>query len=210
MTAHDLHHVDDTVVIHIGILADLHAGGGDELGGASETGAVIRTVQVVVHGLGHTDHAAGISHRFHIPADLVAGVHGVIAAVIEEVAHVVLFEDLQDPLVVRVIHLGIRHLVAAGAQFGGRGVQQKTELLRIFLIHYIQTVRQNALDAVGCTVDLGDLLRFQSGLDHAVGAGIDHGGGTAGLAENAGSDQFFRHSSASQFSVIRLFPTRGP
>ena len=94
VAAHDLHDDDRAGVVHSGVLIQLHAGGGDVLGGAGIAGAVVGAVQVVVDGLGHADDVAGVAHPLHILADLVAGVHGIVAAVVEEVAHVVLLEDL--------------------------------------------------------------------------------------------------------------------
>ena len=64
---------------------------------------MIRAEQIVVNGLGHAHNAALVAHRLHILVDLIAGVHGVVAAVIEEIAYIVLLEDLKDTLVVRII-----------------------------------------------------------------------------------------------------------
>ena len=100
----------------MGVLIHLHAGGGDILGGGGEAGAVVGAEQVVVNGLGHAHDAALIAHLLHILGDLVAGVHGVVAAVVEEVADIVLLEYLQDALVIGVIHIGVGQLIAAGSQ----------------------------------------------------------------------------------------------
>ena len=94
MAAHDLNNGHHPSVIDPGVFVDLDAGGGDILGGGGEAGAVVGSKQVVVDGLGHAHHAALIADLLHVLADLVAGVHGVVAAVVEEVAHVVLLEDL--------------------------------------------------------------------------------------------------------------------
>ena len=48
----------------------------------------------LIHIYAH--HAALIADLLHVLADLVAGVHRVVAAVVEEVADVILLEDLQD------------------------------------------------------------------------------------------------------------------
>ena len=100
VTAHDLDDGHHAGVIDVGVVPDLHAGGGDILGGAGEAGAVVGAVEVVVDGLGDAHDAALIAHLLHILGDLVAGVHGVVAAIVEEIADVVLLEDLEDALVV--------------------------------------------------------------------------------------------------------------
>ena len=145
--------------------------------------------KVVVDGLGNAEDPALVAHLLHIAADLVAGVHGIVAAVVEEIADVIFLEDLQDALEIGVVGLGVGDLVAAGAQSGGRGVQQQFQLGRIFLVHNHQAVVENAHDAVMRAVDLGDAVALQGGFDDAVGAGVDDGGGSAGLTDDGGADQ---------------------
>ena len=190
MAAHDLDDADHAGVIHSGILIDLHAAGGNILGGGGEAGAVVGSEQVVVDGLGHAHHAALIADLLHVLADLVAGVHGVVAAVVEEIAHIILAENLENTAVVGVILAGISQLVAAGAQRGGRGVPQQLQLCRVLLAHIKQPVVQNALDAVLRAQDAGDAGVLQCRGDDAVGTGVDDGSRAAGLAENAGAFQF--------------------
>ena len=189
VTAHALHDGDHAGVVHLAVTADLHEGGGDILGCGSKAGAVIGAGQVVVDGLGHAHDPALIAHLGHVLGDLVAGVHGVVAAVIEEVAHIVLLENLQDPLVVGVVHIGIGNLVAAGAQGGGGSVEHVLQLLGIFLVHNHELIIQHALDAVERAVDLGDAGIFQTGLDHAVGRAVDNRGRTAGLTDDQRADK---------------------
>ena len=184
VTAHALDHGDLALVVHGGVAVDLHDGGGDVLGRGREARAVVGAVQVVVDGLGNAHHAALIAVLQHELADLVAGVHAVVAAVVEEVAHVVLLEDLQDALVVGVVHIGVGQLIAAGTQRGGRGVLHVGKLLGIFLAHVDQVVVQHALDAVQRAQDLGDVLILQRGLDRAVGGSVDDGAGAAGLTDD--------------------------
>ena len=143
--------------------------------------------QVVVNGLGHAHHAAVITDLLHILGDLVAGVHGIVTTVIEEVTDVILLEDLQNALVIRVIHIGVRHLIAAGTQSRGRSVLQQLQLGGVLLTHVEQTVIQNTLDAVLRTQDPGDVGVLQGSCDHAVSTGVDDGSGTAGLTEDTGA-----------------------
>ena len=113
---------DHASVIDVGVLPDLGAGGGDILGGRGEAGAVVCAVQVVINCLGHAHDAALIAYLLHILRNLIAGIHRVIAAIVEEVADVVLLENLKDPLVISVILVGVSQLVAAGAQSGRGGI----------------------------------------------------------------------------------------
>ena len=148
-------------------------------------GAVIRAEEVVIDGLGHAHHTALVADLLHVLADFVAGIHGVVAAVVEEIADVVLLEDLQDPLVIGVVHIRVLHLIPTGTQSGGRGILQKLQLLGVLLTHVKETVVQHALDAMLRAQNPRDVGVLQRGMDHAVRAGVDDGSGTAGLAKDA-------------------------
>ena len=187
--AHALHDGDLADVIDAGVAADFHQGGRNVLRGGGKAGAVVRAIQVVVNGLGNADHAAFIVHLCAVAADFVAGVHGVVAAVVEEIADVVLLEDFENALVVGVVHIGILHLVTAGAERGRRGVEELLQFLGVLFVHYEEPIVQNALDAVACAVDLCDVLAVEGGADDAVCGCVDHGGGTAGLADDGRADQ---------------------
>ena len=113
MPAHDLDDGHHAGIIHVGVPVDLHTGGGDKLGGGTKAGAVVGAVEIVVNGLGHAHDTAFIAGLLHIFRDLIAGVHGVVAAVVEEVAHIIFAENLQDPFVVGVVLVGVRQLIAA-------------------------------------------------------------------------------------------------
>ena len=150
---------------------------------------MVGAVQIVVNGFGHAHDAALIAYLLHILGDLVAGVHRVVATVIEEVADIVLLKDLQDALIIGVIHVGIGQLIAAGAQ-GGRGSElQKIQLCGVLLSHIVQLVLQHTLDPVGSPQDTGDAVGLQSGLDHTLSAGVNDCSRTSGLANDAGAGQ---------------------
>ena len=70
--------------------------------------------KVVVDGLGNAHDPAFVANRLHIAADLAAGIHGIVAAVIEEITYVVFLENLKNALIIRIILLRIGNLVAAG------------------------------------------------------------------------------------------------
>lgn len=107
---------------------------------------MIRTEQIVVDGLRNPIIGkALIAHFLHIFADFVASVHGVVSAVIEEIARRIL-ENLQNPFVISVVYIGFRHFIAAGTQQTMRGIFQKRKLSGVLLSHIEQTVVQYADD----------------------------------------------------------------
>ena len=113
---------DAHVYVNVRVLIDLHQARCNVLGGAGVAGAVVGAIKVVVDLLGHAHDTALVADLLHVLADLIAGIHRVISAVVEEIADVVLFEYLKDALVIGVVLVGVLHLVAAGAEGGGGGV----------------------------------------------------------------------------------------
>ena len=195
MTAHALDDGDHAGVIDVRVAGDFHDGRGDILGGGSVAGAVVGAEQVIVDGLGDAHDAALVANLLHILGDLVAGVHGVVSAVVAEIADIVLLEDLKNALVIGVVLVRVLDLIAAGAERGGRRVGQAIEFCAVFLVHAQQFVVQNALDAVVRAVDLCDAVCVERSADAAVGAGVDDRGRSAGLADDQSALQSFRHNN---------------
>ncbi len=187
VAAHALDDGDLADVIDAGVARNFHDRGRNILGSRGKARAVVGTKEVVVDGLGNAHDAAVVADLLHIFRDLVAGIHGVVAAVVAEITHVVLLEDLKDALVVGVVDVGIGNLVAAGAERGGGGIGQAVELCAVFLVHAQKLVVQNALDAVVRAVDLRDAVGIKRGADDAVSGRIDNGRRAAGLADNQGT-----------------------
>ena len=77
---------------------------------------MVGSEQVIIYSLWYADNAAIIPDHLHISAYLIAGVHGIVAAVIEKVPYIVLFEYLEYSLIVAVINGGIRHFISARSQ----------------------------------------------------------------------------------------------
>ena len=202
VASHDLQNGNGSVVVHMGVPLDLHAGGSDVSGCGAEARAVVGAVEVIVNGLGHADDAARIAHGLHVLGDFVACVHGVVAAVVEEIAHIILAENFENTAVVGVILAGISQLVAAGAQRGGRGVPQQLQLPGILLPHIVQPVLQDALDSVGRPQHPGDAVRVQGRADHPERAGIDDRSGASRLPDDAGSSQFTHESYLPDRSLV--------
>ena len=194
MTAHNLHHHDHAGIVDMRILIDLHHGSGNVFGSRGVAGAVIRAKQVVINGLGHAHHAAVVAYRLHIGADFMAGIHGIVAAVIEKVADIMPLEYLKNPPIVCIVLFGICDLIAAGTQRGRGCILHQAQLFGILQTHIKQTVIQHAFNAVLGAQHLCDSPGFQSCINDAVCAGIDDRGGTAGLADDAGTLQFIHVS----------------
>ena len=116
VTAHALDDGDHAGVIDVRVAGDFHDGRGDILGGGSVAGAVVGAEQVIVDGLGDAHDAALVADLLHILGDLVAGVHGVVAADVEEVADVQLFQNGEQLLVDGLVGVPVGQLVAAAAQ----------------------------------------------------------------------------------------------
>ena len=70
--------------------------------------------QVIVNGLGDAHNPALIARLGHEAADLGTGIHRVIAAIIEEIANIILLENLQNTLIIGFIHIRIGNFIAAG------------------------------------------------------------------------------------------------
>ena len=184
VASHDLDDADHAGIIDARVLIDLHAARCNILGGGGIAGAVVGAEQVVVDRLGHAHDPALVSGLLHELGNLVAGVHRVVPAVIEEITNVMLFENLKNALVVRVILIGILHLIAAGAERGGGGILEKLQLPGILLAHVEQAVVQNALDPVLRAVNVRDHVAVKRGTDHPVGTRVDNRSRTAGLPDD--------------------------
>ncbi len=87
-------------------------------------GTAVGDRQIVVHGLGHVYRLDRIAQRLGQLRHLQAGVGGIAAAVVEEVADVVRLEDLDQALVLGAVLLEALELVAARPERARRGVAQ--------------------------------------------------------------------------------------
>ena len=59
-------------------------------------------------------YTALIAHRLHIFADFVAGVHGIVSAVVKEVTNIVVFENFQQTFIVGIVHIRVLQLISDG------------------------------------------------------------------------------------------------
>ncbi len=164
------------------VITGLADGGGHILCYRTETRAAVGDRQVVVHGLGHVNGLDRVTHGFRQLGDLQAGVSGITATVIEEVADVVGLEYLDQPLVLGAVGFNALQFVTAGAEGAGGSVAQGGDVFRRLQAGIDQIFGQRTNDAVAARVDLADLVRMlASSLDNPGGGGVDHCGNPAGL-----------------------------
>ena len=113
---------------------------------------------------------------------LLRGVHGVVAAVVEEIADVVRAEYVNQALVLGAILVDSGQLVARGSEGAARRVAQGPDGGGALLAGVDHILGQGADDAVPAGVYLAYLVTVPArGFDQAAGRGIDDGGHSAGL-----------------------------
>ena len=155
---------------------------GDVLGRGSETRAAVGERQIVVDGLGNPDAGDRVVQLHADFGHLVCGVHGVVAAVVEEIPDVMGAEHLDQALVLGAALVDPGQFVARGAEGAGRRVAQGPDGRRALLAGVDQVLGQRADDAVAAGIDLADPVAVLAGrFDQAAGGGIDDGGYPAGL-----------------------------
>ncbi len=122
------------------------------------------------------------AHFFRQLRDLVAGVCGIAAAVIEEVTDVVRLEDLDQALVFGAVLFEALELEAGRTEGAAGRMPESGNGACRFLVGVDHVFGQRADDAVAPGIDVGDLVFVFAGrFDHAAGAGIDHRGHAARL-----------------------------
>ena len=147
-------------------------------GGGAKARAVVGDIQVVVHGLGNADDPDVQPLLLGKLVDLVAGVHGVVAAVIEEAVDVKFPQGLQHGGIV-----GLAQLAPAGADGGGGGVTQPGDGLRRHVGQVDQVPGQDALGAEAGGIDLIHLAGGAGGLYHALERAVDDRRGAAAVGD---------------------------
>ena len=152
---------------------------GGVLGSRTEAGAGVGDGQVVVHGLGYADAGQRVVVGLGQLRDLQRGIGRVVAAVVEEVAHVVGLEHFQQAVVLGFVHFQRLQLVAARAERATRSVRQGADGRGRLLGGVDEILAQCTQDAVARSQHLdlaGSCLRNDCG-----GGRVDDGGDAAGL-----------------------------
>ena len=155
---------------------------GHVLGDRAEAGAAVGDGQVIVHGFGHVDGLQRVVHGFGELADLEAGVGRVAAAVVEKIADVVRFEDVNQAFVLDLVGFQRLKLEAARAERTRWCLAQGGDAAGGFFAGVDQVFGQRTDDAVATGVDLADFVFVQPcGFNHAAGRGVDDRGDATGL-----------------------------
>lgn len=190
VTAHNFDYDDGVTVIYVNVLDDLCDGKGNIFCGRTEAGAMVGHGKVVIDGFRNTDDAAFVILGRHIFGYLVAGIHTVVTAVIEEIADVIFFEDFEDSFIVGIVLAEIFELITAASDKGSGGGKHKFEGFGIFFSHIDDAVIENAADSVLCGKDFGYAFFTECGFDNAVCTGVDNCGRAAGLTDKTCADKF--------------------
>ena len=134
VAAHDLDAGDVLGAVDSGVPDDLLHHNADVLGSGAVAGGVVGDHQVVVDGLGHAHKADVALDALAVLGQLADGVHGVVAADVEEVADVQLFQNGEQLFVDGFVLVPVGQLVAAAAQKAGRRALEQLD---------VQIVRQH-------------------------------------------------------------------
>ncbi len=126
MAAHDFH--DEHLRRRLGhrghVERGFARGNRDVLRHGAEARHAVGVRQVVVDGLRHADADDLVAELIADLGHLVSGVHGIVAAVVEEVADVVRLEYFDEALVLGAVLLEALELVARGAESARRRVPE--------------------------------------------------------------------------------------
>src|SRR6202035_2740455 len=110
------------------------------------------------------------------------GIHGIVAAVVEEIADVVRAEYVDQALILRAILIEPRQLVAGRPEGAARRVAQGADGGAALLAGVDQVLGQGADDAVPAGINFADSAAMAArGFYQAAGGSIDDGGHSARL-----------------------------
>ena len=185
IAAHDLDEGHALEVVDVGVARDLRHGGRDEAGSAAVAGRVVDAHEVVVDGLGHADEANGGVDASAVRAQLGDGVHGVVAADVEDGVEAAVGKGGECFLVELVGALGVegRELEAAAAEPARRRAAEQLEgvSVRERLVERDRAAVEESLDAEAHAHGLGaGLARAR---DNAGEARVDRGRRATGLSD---------------------------
>src|SRR5690606_19109706 len=119
--------------------------------------------QVIVNGFGDADTGNRKAFSCAQQGDLVSGVLGVSATVVQEISDIVRPEDIHEPLILRSVVFQAFEFVAAGAKGAGRCMAQRGNRAGGFLAGIDQLFTQGADDAVQSRINFTYLILVLSG-----------------------------------------------
>src|SRR5699024_5983116 len=146
-------------------------------------GGVVGAHQVVVDGFGHADKPDVAVFGGAVGGQFGDGVHAVVAADVQHRPDLVPVKQLEQRLVGRFVHLGVGQLVAAAAKKAGGGALEQFDghFVAQLPVQIHDPPFQQPFDAVLHPVHMLS-AKSLGALIHAGQAGVDHGGGPAGLS----------------------------
>ena len=162
---------------------------------------MIRTLQIIIDRLGHTDKTDRAANCLGIIGKLFYGIHGIIATDIEKCHDLQFFQNCKNSLIDSFICTDLRKLITTRSQEGCWGSLQKfhIHIVTYFLSKIYYLFLQKSLDAVTHTV-YGIHPHILCCLIDAGKTGIDYRGGTSGLSY----DHIFLHSIFSLCSFLTI------
>ena len=169
VSAHDLCDRDGGNAVNGAVADDLLHGRGDIFCRGAEARRMVGDAEVVVNGLGDADDPDADLLLPEIRGKLLHGVHGVIAADVEESADLPLLQRIRDLPVDGIVLVPVRQLIAAGTEYrGGRLPEQLHVVIgedQCFQVD--EMILDQTLDAVDRAEDRVDLRFLQGFSEHA-------------------------------------------
>ena len=110
------------------------------------------------------------------------GIHGIVAAVVKEVANIVCLEYFDEALVFRTIFIKASELVAGRTECATRHCLERGDSSGALAIGIDHVFRQRADNAVTPGINVCDFRSVLArGFDNTASGGIDNSGNAAGL-----------------------------
>ena len=161
VTTHCLNDGDHRSVVYGCVKFQFHSGRSYVLCSRAVTRAVICAKKVVVYRLWHAHYAALPTRLVHILADLVAGVHRIVAAVVEEITDIILLKYFQKSLIIRLVNFFWFELVSYATQSRRRSIFEQHKFAHILFANVVKLFIEYALDTVSGTVYRGNAILLQ-------------------------------------------------
>ncbi len=151
--------------------------------------------EVVVYRFRHAHDAHFIADAVHILRELGNGIHRVVSADIEEIAYIIIAENIENLLIYYEVvsrHI-LWELLAAGAERGCRRIFKQGKVVFSFynVVQKAEASVKHALYSVYRTVDFIYLVAFESAAYNARKRSVDSRGGTAGLTYDGIAVKFY-------------------
>ena len=152
---------------------------------------MVRAAKVVIDRFRYADNVHVVARFLHIFRDFIAGIHAVVTAVIEEIADVVFFKDLQYSAVIGIVLGRVFKFVSSRAERRCGRVFQRLEFGFIFERNIEKIFVQNALYSVMSAQNARHGFVFE-GFEKSPGnACVNNRRRSARLSENASSFKIF-------------------